>query len=173
MPIILETDRLLLRTWKPDDEQAIFAIYSNPEVTRFLGNGAPDKTIADAQERLRRGIARQEQTGLALWAMIEKKSGELVGSCGLKHLEDGLQIEVGYHLARPAWNRGYATEAAGACLRHGFEILQLNRIVGVVALDNFASQRVLEKIGMRLEGRGYHYQREVFVYAADRLMHFV
>src|SRR5262249_45249588 len=109
----------------------------------------------------------QERYGFGFWAVVEKAAGQIVGSCGLKHLEDGPQIEVGYHLARAVWNRGFATEAARACLRYGFEKLTLDRIVGVVALENYGWQRVLEKIGMRYEGLGRHYNTEVRVYAAE------
>ncbi len=167
MPTMLETDRLLLRTWTPDDAEAMLAIYSHPEVTRFLGSGVPDQNLDDAHKRLLRAQTHQERHGFGFWAVVDKSTGQILGSCGLKHLEDGPQIEVGYHLARLVWNRGFATEAAAGCLRYGFEKLKLDRIVGVVALENHASQRVLEKIGMRYERLGRHYGREVKVYGAE------
>jgi ribosomal-protein-alanine N-acetyltransferase len=168
MPTMLETNRLLLRTWSLEDAEAVLGIYSNPEVTRFIGSGVPDQSLDDARKRILRSLTHQERYGFGFWAVVEKATGQISGSCGLKYLEDGPQIEVGYHLARPVWNRGFATEAAGACLRYGFEKLKLDRIVGVVALENYASQRVLEKVGMRYERLGRHYNTEVRVYAAER-----
>ena len=79
-----------------------------------------------------------------------------------------LEIEVGYHLARAFWGRGYATEAARACLRYGFEQLKLERIVAVVRPENVASRRVLEKSGLSYTGMGYHYKAEVRMYAVTR-----
>jgi ribosomal-protein-alanine N-acetyltransferase len=165
---IIETQRLLLRTWSPDDAEAVLRIYSHPDVTYFLGTGAPDQTLEDALKRIQRGISHQERHGYGFWAVVEKATARLIGTCGLKHLEDGVPVEVGYHLARPVWGRGFATEAAAACLRYGFEQLHFDRILAVVAPANFASVRVIEKIGMTFERMGYHYGREVRVYAAAR-----
>jgi ribosomal-protein-alanine N-acetyltransferase len=163
---ILETERLVLRTWSPDDAEDVLRIYSNPEVTYFLGTGAPDQTLDDARRPIQRVAAHHERHSYGLWAVVEKATAQLIGTCGLKHLEDDAPVEVGYHLARPVWGRGYATEGAAACLRHGFEHLHLDRIVAVVAPANAASVRVIEKIGMTFEGMGYHYGPEVRVYAA-------
>jgi ribosomal-protein-alanine N-acetyltransferase len=168
MPVILETPRLVLRTWTLDDAEAAFAVYSDPEVMRFL-SGPPARDVEETRARLAaRPIAQQERYGFCLWAVVEKATGTVIGSCGLKHLDDGPDVEVGYHLARSAWGKGYATEAAAACLRYGFERLGLRRILAVVNPANGASRRVLEKIGMRFEGMGRYYNQELRVYAADR-----
>ncbi len=168
MPVILETPRMMLRTWTLDDAEAAFAIYGDPEVMHFLG-GRPDQNVEETRTRLaERRIAPQEQHGFCLWAMVEKTTGNVVGSCGLQHLDRGADVEVGYHLARAAWGKGYATEAAAASLRHGFEQLGLRRILAVVNPANHASRRVLEKISMRFEGMGHYYNQEVRVYSADR-----
>jgi ribosomal-protein-alanine N-acetyltransferase len=166
---ILDTPRLLLRTWTRADEEAARAIYGNAEVMRFLGNGLPVTNPAEVRDRLIRRMDHQRRHGFTLWAVEEKATGHVVGACGLKLLEDvGPEVEVGYHFAREAWGKGYATEAAAACLRLGFDRLRLARIVGVVDPANFASQRVLEKIGLIYEGRGWHYNRELLRYAAMR-----
>jgi RimJ/RimL family protein N-acetyltransferase len=167
MPTVLQTDRLLLRTWTLDDVEAAFCIYAHPEVVRFIG-GKIDQTPADTRQRVLRRLADQEKFGLSLWAAIEKATGQLVGACGLKHLEGGPEIEVGYHLARHAWGKGYATEGTRACLRHGFGCLRLERIVGIVDPDNLASRHVLEKIGLTYEGMGHYYDTDVMVYAVWR-----
>jgi ribosomal-protein-alanine N-acetyltransferase len=93
-------------------------------------------------------IAHQERHGFCFWAVTEKESERLIGSCGLAYqLDGGLPIEFGYTLARAYWGRGLATEAAGACLRYVFENLPLAEIHASVDSRNVASQRVLEKVG--------------------------
>jgi ribosomal-protein-alanine N-acetyltransferase len=166
MNTILETDRLLLRSWTADDAQAAFALYRDPEVTRFLGG--PLGSLDEAREILKRIIDHYDRVGFGQWAVVEKKSGEIIGSCGVKLLDGGPEVELVYHLARASWNRGYATEAARACLDHGFTKLGLDRIRGIADPANHASHRVLEKIGMIYDRMGRYYKREVMVYVKDR-----
>jgi ribosomal-protein-alanine N-acetyltransferase len=161
---ILETARLILRTWRSEDAEAAFAISGDPAVMRFLGTGLPDSSIADVAKRIERVRAHQERYGFGLWAMIEKTAKTLVGVCGLKHLDDGPEIEVGYHLARSAWGHGYASEAAAACLRYGHQTLKIPRIAAVIHPDNVASQRVMGRIGMCFVRMGRYYNKDVMVY---------
>src|SRR5262249_54763446 len=141
-------------------------MYNDPEVMRFLSTFAHN--LDDARAIVQRRIDHQERHGFTIWAVIEKATAGLVGACGLKYLDDGPEIEVGYHLARPAWGKGYATEAARACLRHGFDRLGLPRIVAVVDPLNHASQRVIEKLGLKFERMGRYYNKELRYYAAQR-----
>jgi RimJ/RimL family protein N-acetyltransferase len=84
--------------------------------------------------------------------VVERESGRLIGDCGLFPMDGvGPDVELAYGLAPDVWGRGYATEAAAACVRAGFEQLALERIVADVDPSNPSSIRVLEKIGMRLE----------------------
>jgi RimJ/RimL family protein N-acetyltransferase len=168
VPTILETERLLLRTWTLEDTEEALAIYSDPEVMRYIGTGATFRTVEEISPRLLRAMAHQERYGYGFWAVIEMASGRLVGACGIKHLEDGPEVEVGYHFARAAWGKGYATEAAGACLRYAFEQVKLECVVGVVQPANQASRRVLEKIGMTYEGMGHYYGAEAMRFVATR-----
>ena len=154
MTVILQTKRLTLRTWSPDDADVGFRIWSDPEVMRYIGTGQPNASIEETRAWLARMIAHQELHGFGFWAVVEKKTRQLIGSCGLGYGRDGgLPLEVGYTLARSHWGQGYATEAAGACLRYAFERLSLPEVTASVDSRNIASQRVLEKIGFR-------YQRE-------------
>ena len=84
--------------------------------------------------------------------MIERAGGDLIGYCGIEVWEQGPDGELGFSLARSAWGRGYATEAARAWLEHGFSVLGFTRVVAVVKPGNAASIRVLEKVGMRQVG---------------------
>jgi RimJ/RimL family protein N-acetyltransferase len=168
MAVVIETPRLLLRTWSPDDAEAAFAFYSDPEVMRFL-SGTPHRNVEETHAVIAgRRMAHQALHGFSLWATVEKATGRLVGSCGLKFLDGGMDIEVGYHFARNVWGRGYATEGAVASVRYGFDRLGLRRILGVVNPANVASQRVLEKAGLIYQGMGRYYNTDVKVYSAAR-----
>jgi ribosomal-protein-alanine N-acetyltransferase len=146
---ILETERLFLRTWSlADAEEGFRRIWSDPEVMRYIGTGQPNADVEQSRAWLERMRAHQEQHGFCFWAVVEKESNQLIGSCGLGYQRDGgLPIEFGYSLARDYWGRGLATEAARACLRYVFEHLSLAEIAASVDSRNVASQKVLEKIG--------------------------
>ena len=148
MAILLQTDRLIVRTWSQDDAESGFRIWSDPEVMRYVGTGQPKTTLEETQAWLGRMRAHQELHGFGFWAVVEKKTGQLIGSCGMGYQRDGgLPLEFGYTLARSHWGQGYATEAATACLRYAFEDLRLPELFASVDSLNVASQRVLEKIG--------------------------
>jgi ribosomal-protein-alanine N-acetyltransferase len=168
MPVILETDRLVLRQWTIDDAGDGLTIYGDAEVMHFL-HRPPLQTVEEVRNLLEtRPIAQYLEHGFSFWAVVEKATGRVIGSCGLKYLDNGPLIEVGYHLARATWGKGYATEAATASVRYGFDTMQLQRIWGVVDPLNIASQRVLEKSGLTYQGMGHYYNNDVRVYAVDR-----
>lgn len=115
---------------------------------RYIGTGQPYADVEQSRAWLGRMIAHQQQHGFCFWAVVEKESQQLIGTCGLAYQRDGgLPIEFGYSLARACWGRGLATEAARACLRYIFEQLRLPDIAASVDSRNVASQRVLEKSG--------------------------
>ena len=147
MAVILETNRLILRTWTLEDADAAFMLWGDPEVMRFVGSGRPHQNVDETRRWLERTIAYHEKHGFCRWAVVEKASGKLIGSCGFVYQEGDGEIDLGYYFARPFWGRGYATEVAEACLRYGFERLKMNEIVATVDIHHRASQRVLEKIG--------------------------
>ncbi len=172
MDPILETERLVVRRWAPDDAEVAFAIYGNPEVMRYVGTGHAHPSVEHTQAVLARVIARYaEQPGLGFWAVDEKASGRLVGGAALLPLPGDAdappEIEVAYHLAHVAWGQGYATEIARACVRYGFERLGLKRIIGLVYPENAASRRVLEKAGLAWEGRDHYFGHELDRFACE------
>ena len=160
---MLQTERLILRPWTLDDAPAALAIYGDPEVMRFLHT--PPADLDAALARIRRAINHYHQNSFGMCAVVEKATGRVVGGCGLKYLDGGPDVEVGYHLARAAWGRGYATEGARACVAYGFERLRLPRVVGICDPANHASRRVLEKAGMTYQGMGRFYNCDVQVLA--------
>ena len=126
-------------------------ILSDPRVVTFLGVEAGKPfSRAECEQVLDTAIAAWSKYGFGRWAVIDKATGEMIGLCGLRSREG--TPELLYILAEAYWNKGLATEAAGACLRFGFEELELGRIIAFTRPGHVASRRVLEKLGMSYEG---------------------
>lgn len=148
MTLILETKRLALRTWTLEDSPAALQIWGDSEVMQFVGK--PLENIEAARRVLTNAIAAQDKHGICLWAAVEKRSRKIVGCCGFHKLQDGLELV--YHFIPQFWGKGYATEAAQACLAYGFGKLNAAKIIATLNPENGASARVLEKIGMKYKG---------------------
>ena len=163
----LVTDRLTMRPFASGDLEAAHAIWSDPEVGRWIGGR--HERLQTSVEELDAHFDHQARHGFSMWAALERATGQLVGEVGLQLLEgEGPEVEVGWCLARGTWGRGLATEAAEAWLRTGFEELGLDRIVAVVLPGNARSRRVCEKLGMREDGRRHVYGAEHVVFAVER-----
>ncbi len=148
---ILETERLILRTWTYADAGRLFEICSDAETMLHIGDRMPYETIENAREFLTWAIPYQLKNGFCRWAVIEKSSGEIVGSCGFARREMK-EIELGYLFARQVWGKGFATEAASACLKYAYEKIGLIYVIALTDLDHEKSQNVLRKIGFRERG---------------------
>lgn len=147
MNIIIETERLLLRTFTMADAPLIYDLNLDPDVTRYTGD--PIRNITHAQQVLEQVILPQYALyNYGRWAVHIKEGLEFIGWCGLKNRPERNEIDLGYRYLKSAWGKGYATEAAFACLKYGFEKLSLQRIVGRAMPANIGSLRVLEKCGM-------------------------
>lgn len=164
----LLTQRLRLRPYRLDDAELMFAVFGDAEVMRYSMSGA-DPTVAATRDRIRKLMDHEANFGFSLWVVEERATGEILGDCGLKQLEDGPEIEVGYRFAQNQWGKGYAAEAAAACVRYGFETLGLERIVAVVEPPNVASLRVLDKIGLHYQRLAHYYGRSMSYFAVDRV----
>lgn len=151
MEIILETKRLLMRKFTIEDAQLIYDLNLDPEVIRYTGD--PVKDIEHARQVLENTILPQYALyNHGRWAVLVKPDLKFIGWCGLKVRPERNEIDLGYRFIKEAWGKGYATEAAFACLKYGFEQLGLKRIVGRAMPQNVASLRVLEKCGMQYIG---------------------
>jgi RimJ/RimL family protein N-acetyltransferase len=146
-PIV--TDRLILRRWRDDDLAPFAAFNADPEVMEFFP--AP-LTRAESDELAARIDAELAELGFGLWALELRSTGEFVGFTGLS--VPGFEapftpcVEVGWRLARPAWGRGLASEAARESLRQGFGVHGLAEIVSFTYEGNQRSRSVMERIGM-------------------------
>ena len=159
---VIETARLRLRRFRPEDLDALAALFADPDVMRHVADGKPagrqvaEKAIASIIEHWRRH-------GFGRWAVADKQTGEFVGYGGLRSLFD--MPEVVYHLATAHWGKGLATELARASLNYGFAERGFERIVAIAKPGNAASIHVMEKIGMRFEMPTSYYGIEVVQYA--------
>ncbi len=160
--LITETKRLLLREFELSDTEAMLHVFGDPEVMHF-GSGVQTKPWVE------NWLARCQQNycseiGYGHWAVVEKQSQQVIGFCGLKLFPDingKPETEVGYRLARPYWNQGFATEAAFAVRDYGFRVLKLPQLIAIIDPENTASLNVARKLGMQfweevlLEGYSY------------------
>ncbi len=136
---------------------------------RFVDAGRFSEDVEESRRRLERLMEHQERHGFSLWAVTDREAGAVMGDCGLiLYAHEGLEIELGFRLAKAYWGRGYATEAARAWVAHGFDVLGLDRIVAATHPENAASQRVLEKVGMRFEAMADYDDEVVRLYAIER-----
>ncbi len=148
--VILETKRLRLRKFRAEDAGALAAVLSDAEAMKFYPAAFDERGV---QDWIGRNLRRYENEGHGLWAMILKKTGELIGDCGCVLQEvDGTQaVEIGYHVRRDLWGQGFATEAAAACTEYAFARLGVARVISMIRPENVPSRRVAEKNGFRCE----------------------
>ncbi len=151
---ILETNRLILRRLVLEDIDALFALYSDPEIRRYFPEGT--LTYEETKEELEWFLnGHPEHPELGLWATIHKETGQFIGRCGLLpwEIEEQDEVEIAYMIAKEFQGQGLATEAALAILQYGFEKLELSRLICLIDPKNIASQKVAQHIGMTLEKR--------------------
>lgn len=150
--VVIETERLLLRRFTPEDAEDNYRIYADPENMRFMGS--PPESVEAERDNIRRHIdGYYDRHGFGLWAVVLREDGRLVGRCGLlrQPLEGAQVVELSYLLDRHYWGRGLATEAARAVVKLGFEKYGLPRVVAFIHPENAASVRVALRVGMRHE----------------------
>lgn len=148
--VVLETERLRLRQFRGEDTAAYAAMLADAEVMRHIGGGKP-LSREEAWRAMAAILGHWVLRGYGLWAVEERASGTLVGRVGLYYPDGWPGREVGWMLARPAWGKGYAAEAAGASLDHAFDTLGWPRAISLIAPENRRSIAVAERLGQRLE----------------------
>jgi 3-dehydroquinate dehydratase/shikimate dehydrogenase len=150
--VTLETERLVLRDWRPGDWEPFAALNADPRVMEWFPatlSRRESDALADSIEQ------RLAQQGWGLWAVEVPGVAEFIGFVGLNPAQPILgypAVEVAWRLACEHWGRGYAPEAASASLAYGFSALGLEEIVSFTTVANAKSRRVMEKIGMTRDG---------------------
>jgi len=146
---VIETDRLILRTWKDKDCAEYFRINQDPKVLEHLPGPL---TMDEANDFIMRMRKQWDEKNYTIWAAEEKYAGKFIGFIGLSYLNWGEPfepcVEIGWRLGSEHWGKGYATEGAKAALEYGFDVCRLEEIVAITVPANTRSQRVMDKIGL-------------------------
>jgi RimJ/RimL family protein N-acetyltransferase len=148
--MLLETERLLIRSFEVADVEPYSRIVADQEVMRFLTGRA--ESYDEAKQYIEECIASERDRGYSRYAVLLKSVRQLIGFCGFKWIDK--DIDFGWRYARKFWGTGYGTEAARAVLRYGLVELKLPRIVAVALPENIGSIRIMQKIGLRRDGCG-------------------
>jgi RimJ/RimL family protein N-acetyltransferase len=155
MTTIIETERLILRTWQKQDADPYFQINQDPKVIEFLPRSLTMEQVNDFIPAVN---SHQDKHGYTLWAACLKETEELMGFIGLNYttFESDFTpaVEVGWRLGSQYWGKGYATEGAKASLEYGFKKCCLKEIVSFTVPANVRSLRVMQKIGLKRDLNG-------------------
>jgi RimJ/RimL family protein N-acetyltransferase len=162
---VLETPRLVIRQWLPEDCLRLRPLVTDPRVLKYIGNAEPW-----SDDRLKNfvngGIEHAKTRGWVLWPLIYKADSNLIGFCGFNSAfapED----EIGWWLLPDYWGRGLATEAAKAVLEYGFRTFKFPRVISVAQPANTPSTRIMQKLGMHFDRSFVHQGKDVVSYAIN------
>ena len=165
--VVTETERLRIRLYNPEsqrDVKAAFALYSDPQVIRYLGQSAPESSLDSQKEKLVKVNEKylDHAEGHGFWAVETKKDPRVIGTILLKNLPDedgdiGDDTEIGWHFHPLFWGQGYATEASQAILEYAFTRTPNELINAVVHSGNDRSKRVALRLGMSYKGTTKRY----------------
>jgi len=147
MNVILETQRLYLREFINSDGFHFYELNNDPEVIKYTGNKAFQSL--DEATNFIENYSDYSQNGFGRWAVCLRETDEFLGWCGLKKEKD--EVDLGFRFYKKHWNKGFATEAAKACVNYGFLKLKLPEIIGRVYIKNKASIRVLQKCNLKFK----------------------
>jgi [ribosomal protein S5]-alanine N-acetyltransferase len=147
----IETPRLILREFMRSDLQALAPILADPLAMKFSTMGI--HSISQTEKAIDNFIDSYKQFGFGLWAVTLKERDLLIGYCGLAidRIDERDEPEIGYRLDSKFWGKGFATEAASASIKYGFDSIELPYILGAAQRQNVASIRVLQKLGMTFD----------------------
>ncbi|SFR52860.1 Protein N-acetyltransferase, RimJ/RimL family [Robiginitalea myxolifaciens] len=160
-----ETERLLLRCFRPEDQQKWLEFFLDPSSTAYW-EGIPADPEQACREQFERLFERYEKGLGGMNALIEKSSDQLAGMCGLLVQDiDGIQeLEIGYSLLTPFRGKGYASEAARLCRDTAFENRWTPSLISIIHRDNTPSMRVAEGLGMKRDKQTVYKDNPVWIY---------
>jgi len=144
---VLESQRLSLCPLGPDDLVPMHGIWNDPDVRRYLWDDKP-VSVEEAEACFVQSAREFAEEGFGMFGVRPRDETGLIGFCGLRCVEGTREVELMYGLLPEWWGRGFATEAARACLRFAFEEVGLERVLAGTDLPNTASSRVMKKLGM-------------------------
>lgn len=148
---VIETARLRLREFTPEDAAFVLRLLNEPSFLRYIGDRGV-RSLDDAKRYIADGpVAGYARFGYGLMRVERKSDGATVGMCGVLKRDTLPDPDIGFSFLPEHWSQGYALESARAVMRHAREILGLGRIVAITTRDNEPSMRLLEKLGFRFE----------------------
>ncbi|WP_245417514.1 GNAT family N-acetyltransferase [Aminobacter sp. AP02] len=147
----METQRLLLRTWREEDLDDLVWLHSQVEASRFLSRDGGPWTREQAAGRMAGWVEEYRQHGLTKFRLLRREDGRFIGRAGFSLFAATGQFELGYAIAPEFWGQGYATEIARALADHFLDRNVRDHFIAFAHVDNGASLKVLEKIGMRYQ----------------------
>lgn len=148
---VLETERLVLRHIGVDDAPFILELLNEPGWLRFIGDRGVRSVEAARDYIVTKPMAMYEREGFGLYLVERREDGAPIGMCGLVRRDGLVDVDIGFAFLARHGGRGYALESASAVMDYAHETLGLDRIVAITAVDNHASIRLLERIGLRFE----------------------
>ena len=160
-----KTERLVARSWQIEDLPFAIELWGDPAVTALIDSRG-QLTGEQVEEKLRTEINRERTNGVQYWALFSHRSGDFVGCSGLRPWVDTPgepSFELGFHIVKRCWGKGFASEAALGVLNYGWRTLRLSKVYAGHHPDNRASQRILENVGFK-------FLKKVF-YEPTGLMH--
>ena len=169
---MIETKRLIIREMVQSDYDALCGILCDEEVMRAAYESAFN--LEEAQNWLNRHLKRYEEYGFGLWAVVSKETNEMIGQCGLtmQGWREKEILEIGFLFQKEYWHKGYATEAAIACKKYAFSVLNANRVYSIIRERNIAAQKVAVRNGMTIIDKDTKNFRnidmEFFLYSVER-----
>ena len=147
---LFKSDRLGFRNWLASDQEKLAVINADMEVMEFFPS---TRSVTETKIFIERMRKQYGDKGYCYFAVDVLEDGEFIGFIGLSEQNFDADftpcIDIGWRLAKTAWNKGYATEGAKRCLEYGFEALHLDNIYSIAPVANIKSQQVMKKIGMR------------------------
>jgi RimJ/RimL family protein N-acetyltransferase len=145
----LETERLRLRPWTPDDLETLHRWTSDPRMMEHMGRGPMSR--GESRAMLVRTLQHYERHGFGVWLAQDCETGEPIGRVGLSYHRAWPHDdpEVGWWIAPQRWGKGFATEAGAAAVDYAFDTLGVDRVVSICVEENLPSRRVMEKLELR------------------------
>ncbi len=163
---VLKTERLVLRMLQESDFEAYAVIHMDAEVTRFTSRVQLDRYAA--WRHLSSIVGHWHLRGFGMWGVFEQASDTLVGRVGFHQPEGWPDFELGWTIGRAFWGKGYAPEAARACLDFAFDEMDRDHVISLIDPQNKSSIRVAEKLGETLEGEFEWEGHSLLVYGIRR-----
>jgi ribosomal-protein-alanine N-acetyltransferase len=150
--IICRTNRLIFRTWEPDDIDAFISLFEKPGLTDFASDTYKNLTPEKARAFIEKETERFQSTGSGKFAVCSAEDSSLLGISGIFEMDAPLAgFEINYRFPSETWGKGVGSEAAQAMINYGFNTLDLKTVYAIILTTNIRSRRVLEKAGMSMD----------------------